>query len=313
MKAVRVSKSGSSAELSIEDVAKPSPGPVEALVKIRASFVQPADILNSKGGFPMTTFPRTIGKDFAGTVVDGPDEWLGKDVYGTSGSTFSFKEDGAQAEFAVLKTSSLAEKPINISFAQAGAVGTPFTTAFTTLLRARTTPSDAVMVLGATGSVGSAVMQIAQSMGCKTISVGRHGTDVNSVEDPELKKAKDLTDGNGPNVVVDTVGDFALTKAAFNVLASKGRLSTITAPRQGSTELPVDILSLYRRQIELIGCNTAATSQEEMAKLMKDLTPSFENGKLKAPEENTMTFLSIDQAADAYSGKVKRAVIVFDE
>ena len=312
MKAVRVTKEGSATQLHVEDIPKPSIGPGELLVKIRASFVQPADVLNSKGGFSITTFPRTLGKDFAGTVVEGSDAWKGRDVYGTSGSTFSFTEDGAQAEFAVLKESAAAPKPSNLSFAQAASVGTPFTTGLTTLLRARTKPTDVVLVLGATGSVGSSVMQIAQSMGCKTISVGRHGTDVNSTEDPELQRAKELTGGKGPDVAVDTVGDFALTKAAFNVLAPKGRFSIITAPRQGSTELPIDILALYRRQIELIGCNTASPSQEEMAQEMKELALSFESGKLKAPEESTMTIIGIDQAADAYSGKVKRAVIVFE-
>jgi NADPH:quinone reductase-like Zn-dependent oxidoreductase len=163
MKAVRVTKEGSSAQLNIEDIPKPSIKDGELLVKIRASFVQPADILNSKGGFGMTTFPRTIGKDFSGTVVEGPSEWKGKDVYGTSGSTFSFTEDGGQAEFAVLKPDGVAVKPSNISFAQSAGVGTPFTTAMIALLRARTKPTDTVMVLGATGSVGSAAIQIAQS------------------------------------------------------------------------------------------------------------------------------------------------------
>lgn len=312
MKAVRVSKTESSTTLNIEDVPMPSIGPGELLVKIRASFVQPADILNSKGGFPMTAFPITIGKDFAGTVIEGSDEWKGKDVYGTSGSTFGFTEDGAQAEYAVLRETAVAPKPSNLSYTQAASVGTPFTTAFTALLRARTVPTDVVMVLGATGSVGSSVIQIAQGMGCKTISVGRHGTDVNSVEDPQLNKVKELTDGRGPDVAVDTVGDFALTKATFNVLASRGRFSIITAPREGSTEIALDIKSLYRRQVELVGCNTASVAQEEMATLMKELTKSFEQGKLKAPDENTMTPLNIDQAQDAYSGKVKRAVIVFD-
>jgi NADPH:quinone reductase-like Zn-dependent oxidoreductase len=50
MKALRISRSGSSApELSIQDIPIPSPKPGELLVKIRASSVQPADILNSKG------------------------------------------------------------------------------------------------------------------------------------------------------------------------------------------------------------------------------------------------------------------------
>lgn len=228
------------------------------------------------------------------------------------GSTFSFTEDGANAEYAVLKESCVVLKPKNLSFAQAASVGTPFTTAMTTLLRARAQPPDTVMVLGATGAVGSCVVQLAQNIGCKTLTVGRHGTDINSTEDPELKKAKELTGDKGPDVVVDTVGDFDLVHAAFNVLAPKGRFSFITAPRQGSTQLSVDILSLYRRQIELVGCNTAGMSQEDMTKMLAEMVPAFESGRIRAADESNMSLIGIDQAQDAYLGKVKRAVFVFD-
>ena len=314
MKAVRVTKNDGATSLNVEDVPKPSIKSGELLVKIKASGIMPADILNSKGGFGMTTFPRTIGKDFAGTVVEGSDDWVGKDVYGTSGSSFSFTEDGAQAEYAVLRENAVALKPKSLSFTQAASIGTPFTTGLTTLRRARAKSSDIVMVLGATGSVGSSVMQMAKGMGCKTISVGRHGTDVNSQDDPQLSKAKDLTDGKGPDVVVDTVGDFNLTKAAINVMANFGRISIITAPRQGSTELAVDILSLYRRQIEIIGCNTASPSQEEMAQLLTGLNDQFESGKLQGPAEDSLSRITIDEAPEkAYSGKIKKAVIVFEE
>lgn len=244
--------------------------------------------------------------------MEGSDEWIGKDVYGTSGSAFSFTEDGAHAEFAVLKETAVAVKPKNLSFTQAAAVGTPWTTGMMTLLRARATATDSVMVLGATGSVGSSVMQIAKMLGCKTIGVGHHGTDIDSSKDPQLQRAKDLTGGAGPDVVVDTVGDLTLTRAAFEVMAVRGRISIISAPRQGSRELTLDLLSLYRRQIELVGCNSAAYPQSEMAQMLKDLAPDFESGKLVAPDEKSMSLISIDQAPDAYSGKTKRAVIVFD-
>ena len=169
------------------------------------------------------------------------------------------------------------------------------------------------MVLGGTGSVGSAAVQVAKSLGCKTISVARRGGDVNSVEDPELKGALDLNDHKGPDIVFDTVGDFELTHSAFNILARKGRLVTITAPRQGSTQMSVDILSLYRREVEIIGCNSASQSQADMAKLMEELQPKFESGELKAPEESEMTLIGLDQAVEAYEGKIKKAVITFGE
>lgn len=207
----------------------------------------------------------------------------------------------------------MAVKPKTISFTQAAAMGTPWTTGMMTLLRARTKPTDTVMVLGATGSVGSSVVQIAARMGCKTIGVGHHGTDIDSSKDPQLLTAKDLTGGAGPDVVVDTVGDLTLTKAAFEVMATRGRISIISAPRQGNREISLDLLSLYRRQIELVGCNSAAYPQSEMAQMLRDLTPDIESGRLIAPDEKSMTPINIDQAPDAYAGKIKRAVIVFDQ
>ncbi|KAK5711841.1 hypothetical protein LTR17_018209 [Elasticomyces elasticus] len=314
MKALRMAKDSSSTPiLSIEDIPIPTPGPGELLIKIYASSVQPADVLNSKGGFGMTTFPRTPGKDFAGVVDTGPSSWQDKNVFGTSGSSFSFTKDGAQAEYAVVPEGAVAEMPNDLSFAQAASLGTPWTTANLALLRAQAKEGETVMVLGATGSVGSAAMEIAKLNGCKTISVGRHGTDVDSTSDAELRRAKELTGGKGPDVVFDTVGDFKLTKAAFDVLAFNGRLVTITSPRQGSTELSVDILSLYRRQISLVGCNTAAHPQEEMGQMLRELAPAFASGELTPPEEKSMSLITLEQALDAYSGKIKKAVIIFEK
>lgn len=314
MKALRVNKTGETVSVVFEDLLPPSPSPSEVLVKIRASAVQPSDILNAKGAFPMTTFPRTLGRDFAGTITEGPPHLTGKDVFGTSGNTFSFTADGAQAEYAVVSSDAVAIKPPQLSFEQAALLGTPFTAANLTLKRIQLKAGETVLVLGATGAVGSWVMLIAKAKGCKTIGVGRHGTDIDSTQDPTLSRAKDLTVGKGPDIVVDTVGDFQLLKAAFDVLAPYGRLCTITAPRSRSKEFPIDILSLYRRQISIVGCNSLAYSQADMAKMLTDdLIPLVESGSLQAPALGNTVRLPLDQALDAYDGKVKKAVIVFDE
>ena len=65
MKALRVSKTGNTVSLDVEEVPLPEPQPGELLVKIRASAVQPSDIVNSKGAFALTTFSRTIGETLA--------------------------------------------------------------------------------------------------------------------------------------------------------------------------------------------------------------------------------------------------------
>lgn len=245
-------------------------------------------------------------------MLEGPPSWKGKNVFGTSGDSFSFTVDGAQAEYAVLKEDCVAMMPTNIDFAQAATMGTPFTTASLTLSRASIKPEDTVMVLGATGSVGSVITQLAAAHGCKTISVGRHGTDVNSVEDPSLQRAKELTEGKGPDIVVDTVGDFALVHAAIEIMAYEGRFVFITAPRTGSTQIPVDILDLYRRGLSLVGCNSASQPQQIMAKMLSEMVPMIESGKLKAPELKGWEMIPIERALEAYEGKVKKGVIMFD-
>jgi NADPH2:quinone reductase len=313
MKALRVHKSGETTTLIIEDLLQPKPSAGQVLVKIRASAVQPSDVLNSRGVFANTTFPRTLGRDFAGTVVEGPSDLKGRDVFGTSGSTFSFVEDGAQAEYALLSIDAVALKPKQLSFEQAALLGTPFTTANLTLKRANVVPGETVLVLGATGAVGSWVMQLAQAYGCKTIGLGRHGTDIDSTVDPTLSTARHLTNGKGPNIAIDTVGDLDLTRAAIEVLAPLGRLCTITAPRSGNKELAVDITSLYRRQISLIGCNSLSYSQADMARMLtQDLVPLVESGKIQVPGLGSTVRLPLQEALGAYSGSVKKAVIVFD-
>lgn len=314
MKALRLHKNGDTTSIQIEDVPLPKPSTGQVLVKIRASAVQPSDVLNSKGAFGNTTFPRTLGRDFAGTITEGPSNVTGRDVFGASGPTFSFTEDGAQAEYAVLSVDAIAFKPKQVSFEQAALMGTPLTTANLTLKRADVVPGETVLVLGATGAVGTWVMKLAQAYGCQTIGVGRHGTDIDSTADPTLSTAKQLTGGQGPNIAIDTVGDLNLTRAALEVLAPFGRLCTITAPRSGNKELAVDVTSLYRRQISIIGCNSLAYSQVEMARMLaQDLVPLLESGELKAPELGNTVRLPLSEALEAYSGDVKKAVIVFDE
>lgn len=300
----------SSPQLSIQDISKPSSKKGELLIKIWANSVQPSDILNSKGSFSSTTFPRTPGRDFAGTVVEGPAAWKDRNVYGTSGATFSFTTDGAAAEYAIVPENGVAPMPKNLTFVQAASLGTIWTTACLLLDRTAAQSGQTVMILGATGSVGSTVAQLAESRGCTVLGVGRHNTQINSEQDPELKMAKELTNGKGPDIAIDTVGDLRLTLAAFNVLATNGRLGTITAPRQGNRELSVDILSLYRRQISIVGCNSAGQDQAAMAQLLAKLVPGFESGQLKAPEEKDLNLVELDRAMDAYSGKIKKAVIV---
>ena len=112
MRALKFYQTGSLDNLHIEEVPLPSPRPGEVLVQIKAAAVNPSDIKSVQGKMHETTVPRIPGRDFAGTIVQGPGEVLGQSVFG-SGGNLGFGRDGSHAEFVALPGSpcSFAEKP----------------------------------------------------------------------------------------------------------------------------------------------------------------------------------------------------------
>ncbi|CAO3667860.1 unnamed protein product [Umbelopsis vinacea] len=297
MNALRISKdtAGSAApSLSVTKVPIPQRTPGSLLVKIYAAAINPSDVLNASGGFPYTTFPRIPGRDFAGVIVESDSaELIGQRVFGTSGNSLSFSQDGTHAEYCIVTANSVAPMPGNLTFSQASSIGTPFTTAFIALERAQTTSTNSVLVLGASGAVGSSAVQLARLKGCKVITAGRSSnTDINTLADPQLTEVNELTDGQGVDIVIDTVGDPALMRAALDVLAVRGRLSYIAAPR---TEMSKSI----------IGCNSLMYTVEEMGDVLRQLTPHFESGAIKTEQDERLIKVGLgDDALDAY-GKIK--------
>ena len=148
-------------------------------------------------------------------------------------------------------------------------------------------------------------MQFAQRQGCRVLRIGRGGSvEVNSVEDPDLKATLTLADGKGPDVVIDTVGDAKLVQASLKVLNSRGRFSFITAPRgPGGSVVPVDLMAVYMKEIELVGNNLVMHEQVELAEMLKGMVGGFEEGKLKALEEGKMESVGLEGGVEAYGNK----------
>jgi len=112
--------------------------------------------MNIKGAFHYTTLPRVPGRDYAGVVEEGPEHWVGRSVWG-SGAELGFAQDGTYAEFVLVPSLSLVEKPTNLTFAAAAAAGVPFATAYQALVQAAGIKTgETALITGAAGAVGSA-------------------------------------------------------------------------------------------------------------------------------------------------------------
>src|ERR1700729_4375077 len=101
MQAIVIRQFGDPKFLKVEEVPTPVPRDGEALVEVKAAGINPSDVKNVQGVMHGTTLPRIPGRDFAGVVVSGPSDWVGKEVWGTGGD-IGFTRDGSHAQYILL-------------------------------------------------------------------------------------------------------------------------------------------------------------------------------------------------------------------
>jgi NADPH:quinone reductase len=296
MKALQFKEFGSLDRLELVELPAPKPGEGEVLIKVEAAAVNPSDVKNVQGRMLGTTLPRIPGRDFSGVVVGGPPSVLGKEVWG-SGGDLGYTRDGSHAELLLFPANAVSEKPRNLSFAQAAAVGVAFTTAYTGLIqRAALRAGETVLVTGAAGGVGSAVLQLAKAHGAKLIAVDRKPFRqeafpglkllgfINTAEGEPAGAVKGLTGGKGADVGFDCVGGVLFEKV-LATLGHGGRQVAITSV--GDRRVSFDILDFYHRELSLYGVDSRSLSEAASAKLLDQLRPLFERGELAPPTIGT--------------------------
>src|ERR1700737_424314 len=107
----------------------------ELLIEVRAAAVNPSDVKAATGLMAYAVFPRTPGRDYAGIVIDGPADWIGREVFGSSGD-LGIRRDGTHATHLAIEPDAVVEKPKRLSWDEAAGIGVPFVTAMKGLKRA---------------------------------------------------------------------------------------------------------------------------------------------------------------------------------
>ncbi|MBC7939530.1 MAG: zinc-binding dehydrogenase [Chitinophagaceae bacterium] len=305
---------------SIEHQPLPQVGPGEAVVRIKAAAVNPSDVKAALGSMPHAIWPRTPGRDFAGTVVAGPAEWIGVDVWGTGGD-LGISRDGTHASHLVLPVDALCRKPDSVTTAAAATVGVPFITANEGLRRAGLKGAgQTVVVFGANGKVGQAAIQLATRAGARVLGVERGGTryighasnpvTVFDGQSEQLAQAVlDATGGKGADIAYNTVGSpyFAVALETLAVGGTQVLISTI------ERSVPFDILGFYRRNLQMLGVDSLKLSVSQCAEVLRAMLPGFDDGSLRAFDVDDGGLLPLEAAGDAYrrvlSGSMERIVL----
>lgn len=131
-RAVRLAAKAATAEAispAVEERALVRERDDQVVVEIVAAGVNPSDVKAAIGMMPYAVFPRTPGRDFAGRIVAGPADLLGREVFGTGGDV-GIRRDGTHASHVVLERAAVVEKPARLSMREAAGIGVPFVTAY---------------------------------------------------------------------------------------------------------------------------------------------------------------------------------------
>ena len=304
LRAVRVNAKAASADAlapTLEKQNQPSLEKGEALVRVRSAGVNPSDVKAALGIMPQAVFPRTPGRDFAGVVVDGPSEWVGKEVWG-SGGDVGITRDGSHAGWLVLPEAALREKPKNLSFEEAGSVGVPFITAYEGFLRSGMPQrGQTVAVMGAN------VIAVRRGAGeWDGPSKGVHTIDAKTED--VAARIRELSDGKGAHIVFNTVGSpyFEAANKAMAKGATQIFISTLERP------VPFDIFTFYRGMHTYVGIDTLALNCIETNERMEAMRTGFEAGTLHPFVVSSDAVYSLDHVLAVYkevlSGASRRIV-----
>ena len=343
MKAIFLKEFGGPEVLRLEDVPAPQPAAGEIVLKVHSVSVnRTLDLVVRAGKYPVKIqLPHVLGADPAGEVVEiggsvtgfkvgdrvavisaTPCRQCGPCLKGEEADCVDSKRIGVErwggyAEFIVLPARYAVKLPDEISFAEGTVITRHFPMAFNLLAsKADLKPGEWVLVMGATGALGSSCVQVAKMLGARVIAgagadervalAKRFGADfgVNYRHQYLAEEVMKLTDSQGVNVVCENIADPTLWSEALNSLAIGGRL--VTAGAHGGGTVKLDVKRVYMRRLRIIGA--AGTHLPDVDKALQ----AARAGKIRAIIDRTLPLREAVESHRIVEGNQTSGKVILD-
>jgi len=312
MKAVAFSEYGSAEVLQLVEQPIPSPKNEEILIKVNASSLNPLDIKLRKGDMKLfypSKFPKILGFDVSGEIVEVgknvTDYKIGDDVFGL----LDIKADGANAEYVITKKHNIIHKPTNLTHIEAASFPVTGLTAIKSLITyGKIKEGSNVLVVGASGGVGSIAVQIAKAYGANVTGICSQrnvdfvsdlGADKIISYDKDGFQADQLFD-----VIFDATGLYRFSTLSKYLTKSGVFVSTLPRLHNMLSGLSLSVLSLFgnKRKVHAV----IVKPDVEGLKILKDL---IEAGSIKPTVHKTFTLDELKVAHNYLENEKSRGKI----
>ena len=251
MRAVLCTEYGSHENLVVSDVPDPVPGPDEVLIEVHSASLNFPDLLVIQGLYQFKPEPPFVpGAEASGIIAELGEGVTGL-VVGQRVTTVGIA--GGFAQLRVVDAGSVIPLPAGVDFDTAAATTMTYGTSYHALVqRAEIADGETLLVLGASGGVGSAAVEVGKALGATVIAaastddkltfcrdIGADET-INYATEDLTSRVKELTGGHGVDVVYDPVGG-DLAESAFRAIGWKGRHLVVGFTAGDIPRLPLNL------------------------------------------------------------------------
>ena len=309
MTVIGISKPGGPEVLLPERRPVPAPGPNEILIKVMAAGVNRPDVAQRSGIYP----PPPGASDLPGLEVAGEVVALGEGAHKhkLGDKVMSLVAGGGYAQYCIAQDAQAMAVPSSLSILEAGATPETLMTVWHNVFeRGQLKAGETILIHGGSSGIGTMAIQLAKAFGSKVIvTVGskekaeaclKLGADhaINYKTDDFVAAAKSMTEGKGPNVILDMVGGDYVERN-YEAAAADGRIVQIAT--LGGAKITVNIARLMVKRLHHTGSTLRPRSNADKAAMVAAIEakvmPLLCEGRVKPLMDSTFP---LEKAADAH-------------
>jgi putative PIG3 family NAD(P)H quinone oxidoreductase len=271
----------------------PQPGPGQILIKVAATALNRADLLQTMGLYPPPPgAPATLGLEASGTVValgSGVTQWKAGD------QVCVLLAGGGYAEYCVADEGSALRVPKGVSLVDAAALPEVYFTVWTNVFdRCRIGPGESFLVHGGSSGIGTAAIQLMAQRGhqvfatagsddkCKACEALGATRAINYKTEDFVEAVRAATGGKGVDVILDMVGGDYIAKN-IGLLKTEGRLVNIGY--QNGSEAKINFMTVLLKRLTITASTLRIRTPTEKAAIRDSVAahvwPLIEAGRIK--------------------------------